>query len=48
MKNLTALFAVGVAGVALCLIMAIFTGVKEYQEKKTPMPLTIPTPALSN
>ena len=48
MKNLTALFAVGVAGVALCLVMAIFTGVQEYKVKNTPMPLTLPTPALSN
>ena len=48
MKNFTALFAVGVAGVALCLVMTIYIGVKEYQVKNTPVPLTIPTPAIEN
>jgi|GEM_PF-979224 hypothetical protein len=48
MKNFTALFVVGVAGVALCLVMTIYTGVKDYQIKNTPVPLTIPTPAIGN
>jgi hypothetical protein len=46
-KKLTALVGVCVAGIVVCLGMTIYTGVKEHQEKNTPTPLTIPTPAIA-
>jgi hypothetical protein len=47
-KLLTTLFSIGVAGVAVSLVMGIYTGVREYQVRTTPVPLTIPTPAVGN
>ena len=46
LKALTAVFGVAVAGVAVCLVMSIYTGVTEYQEKNRPKPLTLPVPAI--
>lgn len=46
MKILTVLFGIGLAGVAVCLVMTVVTGVSEYREKNTPVPLTLPTPAI--
>lgn len=46
MKGITAVFGVGVIGIALSLVMSIYTGVNEYQEKTRPKPLTLPLPAI--
>jgi hypothetical protein len=46
MKKLTALFGLGIAGVAVCLVMTIVTGVQQNREKNSSTPITIPTPAL--
>lgn len=45
-KALTAVFGIGLAGVAVSLVMSIYTGVSEYQEKTRPKPLTLPVPAI--
>jgi hypothetical protein len=46
MKAITAFFGIGVAGIAVSLIMSVYTGVTEYQEKSRPKPLTLPVPAI--
>ena len=46
LKVLTTVFGVAVAGVAVTLVMSIYTGVNEYQEKNRPKPLTMPVPAI--
>lgn len=49
LKILTGIFSAGVVGIAFCLVMTIYTGVKDYQEKNKPVaPHYIPTPATGN
>ena len=46
LKILTGVFSASVVGIAFCLSMTIYVGVKEYQEKNQPVaPHFIPTPA---
>jgi hypothetical protein len=46
MKILTGVFGASIVGIALCLVMTVYTGVREYQEQHKPVaPHYIPTPA---
>jgi hypothetical protein len=45
MKILKPIFGAAVAGVLVCLVMTIYTGVKEYQARKEPVKISIPLPA---
>ena len=46
MKILTGVFGTSVAGIAICLVLTVYTGVREYQDKHKPVaPHYIPTPA---
>jgi hypothetical protein len=45
MKKFTAVFGVGLVGLAFSLVMTIYTGVKEYREKNAPVTHFIPNPA---
>jgi hypothetical protein len=46
MKNITALFGFGVAGVVVCLIMTIVTAVQENKQKQLPPDHPIAVPAI--
>jgi hypothetical protein len=47
MKKITALFSVGVVGVVFCLVMTIYTAVRQSHDKAASVPqVVIPTPAL--
>ncbi len=46
LKVLTGVVAACVTGISICLVMTIYTGVQDYQEKHKPVaPHYIPTPA---
>ncbi len=45
MQNLKYVFGLGVAGVALCLVMTVVTAVGEHRAASAPQPRTIPLPA---
>ena len=47
MKKFTIVFGMSLAGIVVCLVMTVYTGVKQHQVQMVPQPLSIPTPALS-
>ncbi len=46
MKNLTALFGFGVAGVVVCFVMTVVVAVQEHRIKSLPAPEPIAVPAI--
>jgi hypothetical protein len=45
MKAMTAIFGLGLAGIAVSLVMTIVTAVQLHREKANPAPISIPIPA---
>ncbi len=46
MKKFTVIMGVCVVGIAFCLVMTIYTGIKEYKIKNAPVTHFIPNPAV--